>query len=249
MTSMPVRVMHVGLHKSGSTFLQKTVFPSLAGVNYLEGFTLSNYLRRGDVDLAKIPLISTEGGLGWPYPTTQGPNYERLEYLIELFAITHVILVVREFRSWTRSLYFQTIKEGGVLSIEDWCRGNTDLARWKNVRAELEARLGARGVKLLVLSQEQLRENRSGFLGELCTFIGVDVPPLEKAGSHNVSRYGIVTISLARLVNRIIPNGALRTILRGWKLDPRDQLLFGKLGRLTEALSSRKIQVPESLDA
>jgi hypothetical protein len=246
---MSVRVMHVGLHKSGSTFLQKTVFPAMAGVNYLEGFALGDYLRRGDADLSKIPLISTEGGLGWPYPLTEGPNYERLDFLIELFAITHVILVVREFRSWTRSLYFQTIKEGGVLSIEDWCRANTGLARWKNVRAELEERLGAHGVKLLVLSQEQLREDRTRFLGDLCAFIDVEVPALEKSGSHNVSRYGTLTIALARLVNRIIPNGTLRTILRGWKLDPRDQLLFGKLGRLTEALSSGNIQVSGPPDA
>jgi len=246
---MPIRVMHVGLHKSGSTFLQKTVFPALSDVNYLEGFALGNYLRRGDADKAKIPLISTEGGLGWPYPITQGPNFERLDYLIGLFSITHVILVVREFESWTRSLYFQTIKEGGTLGIDEWCRRNTGLARWRNVQSELELRMAAQGVKLLVLSQEQLRENRDRFLSELCEFIGVKVPQLAQSGSHNVSRYGTLTIALARMANRIIPNGTLRTLLRGWKVDPRDQLLFGKLGRITEALSSGKIRVPRGNDA
>lgn len=234
---MPVRILHAGLHKSGSTFLQKTGFSALAGVNYLGGFNLAGYLKNGPDDASRVPLISSEACLGFPNPVTNGPNFRRLDYLMDLLSISHVILVERNFDSWVRSLYFQVLKEGGTASFDDWLAANTGLDKWRDVVGDLRQRLAARQVQLLVLSQEQLFSDRDGFVARLCEFVGVDCPEIPAGGMHNVFRYGNVT--LIRLANRILPNSAFCQMLR----DPRDLLLFG-LGKLTEALSWRRPPAP-----
>lgn len=243
----PTRVLHVGLHKSGSTFLQRVVFPALSGVNYLGNFSLSGFIKNGDPANSGIPLISSEACLGFPYPITTGPNYNRLDYLIDLLGISHAILVTRDFESWVRSLYFQVLKEGGTISYKKWYRENKNLELWREVESVLKVRMSKRGIRILILSQEDLIRDKSAFLDRLCEFVGTSSPNLPNVSSQNRSRYGNVTLELARWSNVLIPNGLFHQTLRRFKIDPRDQLLFGQIGAITEKISWRQLPKPSAL--
>lgn len=236
-----VRVLHAGLHKTGSTYLQRHIFPKLPGVNFHGNFSLGNFLRFGPDDFIGVPFLSSEASLGFPYPLTSGPNYERFMCLLDLFSITHVILVTRPFESWVRSLYFQLLKEGGTGSFAKWRATNADLEKWRSVVPELRQRLSATGRQLLVLSQEDLGRDQQGFVAAICKFIGTEPPVLTSLPRANVSRYGNVTIACVRCVNFLLPNGFVRDVVRKLRLDLRTLLLFGLLGKVTEALSWRRL--------
>jgi hypothetical protein len=147
-------ILHVGLHKTGTTFLQERVFPALPGVRFvhplhyaqpsdgpIERFILELMFRNAaciDVErhrkriygwLAQLHehtvLISSEAIVGWPIE-----NHSNLavnaEYLARVFPTAKIWLVVRRQDRWVESAYAQLLKAGFSTTIE----------RYLNYRAE-----------------------------------------------------------------------------------------------------------------
>ncbi|MFV8755564.1 sulfotransferase [Nannocystaceae bacterium ST9] len=139
-------VLHVGLHKTATTFLQDRVFPELPGVAFvhplhypqasdgpIERFMLELFFRNpACIDLdrhraaiaswldrveAQTVLISSEAIVGWPIE-----NHSNLannsELLHAVFPAAQVILVVRRQDKWLESAYAQLLKAGFSTSIE-----------------------------------------------------------------------------------------------------------------------------------
>lgn len=145
--SEPKRIiLHVGLHKTGTTFLQDRVFPELPGVRFvhplhyaqasdgpIERFMLELFFRNAahiDVDhhrkaiaawLARVEeptvLISSEAIVGWPIENHS--NFRvNADLLAELFPSAQVVFVVRRQDRWVESAYSQVLKAGFSTSIE-----------------------------------------------------------------------------------------------------------------------------------
>jgi hypothetical protein len=139
-------VLHVGLHKTGTTFLQERVFPALPGVRFvhplhvqrpddgpIERFMFELFFRNAacidveahrraiDAWLAEVAeptvLISSEAIVGWPIE-----NHSNLavnaEYLARMFPAAKIWLVVRRQDRWVESAYAQLLKAGFSTSIE-----------------------------------------------------------------------------------------------------------------------------------
>ncbi len=139
-------VLHVGLHKTATTFLQERVFPNLPGVRFvhplhtpqpntgpIERFMLDVFFRNAAcidldghraaigawLDRVEQPtvLISSEAIVGWPIE-----NHSNLannsELLQAMFPDARVILVVRRQDKWLESAYAQLLKAGFSTSIE-----------------------------------------------------------------------------------------------------------------------------------
>jgi len=146
-TSMDKRVfLHVGLHKTGTTFLQERVFPALPGVRFvhplhyprpddgpIEAFFLDMFFRNAaHIDLAghrarihdwlaRVPeptvLISAEAIVGWPVENHS--NFRvNADLLAELFPEAALILVIRRQDKWAESAYSQVLKAGFSTSVE-----------------------------------------------------------------------------------------------------------------------------------
>lgn len=145
-------VLHVGLHKTATTFLQDRVFPELPGVAFvhplhtpqpndgpIERFMLELFFRNAaciDLDhhraaigawLDRVEhdtvLISSEAIVGWPIE-----NHSNLannsELLHAMFPSAQVILVVRRQDKWVESAYAQLLKAGFSTSIERYVNWN-----------------------------------------------------------------------------------------------------------------------------
>jgi len=150
----PQIILHVGLHKTGTTFLQEQVFPALAGVRFvhplhvqrpddgpIERFVFEILFRNPaciDLDrhreaiaawLATVTeptvLISSEAIVGWPFE-----NHSNLatnaELLAAVFPEAKIWLVVRRQDKWVDSAYAQLLKAGFSPSIERYLNADGD---------------------------------------------------------------------------------------------------------------------------
>jgi hypothetical protein len=139
-------ILHVGLHKTATTFLQERVFPALPGVRFvhpvhyprpddgpIERFVLDLLYRNAaciDIDrhrtqidawLAEVAepivLISSEALVGIP-----AENHRNIltnaELLAELFPAAKICLVFRRQDRWAESAFSQLLKQGFSTTIE-----------------------------------------------------------------------------------------------------------------------------------
>lgn len=181
----PDIVLHVGLHKTATTFLQEEVFPKLdeTKVNFinLTGQTNADTVLGISLDCNRINLISREGFSGFPYeiekdyPSMTATMRERIAVnLYKMFPHARVIIGVRDKEDWLHSLFRQHAKM------------KPNLASFKEFRKRFDDRyLDFEGyISLLevlfkdvyVYKFETLKEDYQEFTDGICKFIGVDTP-------------------------------------------------------------------------
>ena len=93
-------VFHIGLHNTGSSWLQEEFFPLIE-----DAFVVSNE------DLS-----------GLPWHIGHGVEFrDMLMYgLFRLYPDARIVIGVREKKSWVDALYGHYVKRGGVLGFGDW---------------------------------------------------------------------------------------------------------------------------------
>lgn len=117
-------ILHIGLHKTGTTYLQKSYFPFLKGLNYFSGYPFFTLF--GQQELVNKTLISKEAlsGLPWNEKWKKGiPNEDHwfssfklsVNNLKTVFPDARIIIVFRKHGDLLLSLYKQYIQEGGIL--------------------------------------------------------------------------------------------------------------------------------------
>ena len=111
--------VHIGFHKTGTTFLQRKIFPNLKNVNYVHNGKLLNL-----VGSYEKVLISNEAFSGIPYHWNEKRYYEQfcsnIARLKSIFGNFKVIVGFREPSSMVNSFYKQFLHEGGVLTFEEF---------------------------------------------------------------------------------------------------------------------------------
>lgn len=188
---MPEVFLHVGLARTGTSWLQRCVFPKMA-LNFVH---CNNY----DVvshNLEDKNLFSFEGLSG----TVQGGNrYALLFGLKRLFPTAGVIVVLRDKSSYVRSVYHQYVKGGGVWSFDDFsgwfCCDSHGFLDWEGYLTRLYSVFP----KVLVLDYSYLRDNPLGFVGAICSFVGVPIPD---DVDYCVVNRSVGFVGLRRFVNR-----------------------------------------------
>lgn len=165
-------VVHVGLHKTGTTYLQKEIFNKIKGIN----FTTNTELWKLHIDKSKINIISKEHlSSDEPHFFEFGATdrYEILEHIKRLFPDAKIILGRRNFDTWLKSCYKQYVVCGGVLKF------NAYYERYKHNFIDMDAyeeRLRQMFNKVLVYTQEELLNKREKTVNKICEFIGVETP-------------------------------------------------------------------------
>lgn len=191
--------MHVGYHKTASTWLQVCVFPKLAGMRYGD-----RLLRRLVADLATAPdgaffaaglrgmlgqlerlpggplLLSDEGLSGslWNGDGIGPRNAERLHLVLPR---ARILIVVRRQDEMLRSIHGQYVNEGGTRALRDFVEGvGVEGSRFSLRHLEYDQLVG-RYVELFgrdrvwVAPYEYLRAKRDRFLNGLCEFLGTEL--------------------------------------------------------------------------
>lgn len=165
-------IIHVGLHKTGTTFLQKEIFPKLKGVKFFDKKDINFNI---DLSEEKINLISSEQLSGSPHDLTPSVNkYKIADRLHGAFPEAGIIVVFRDKQDWVKSVYGQYIKSFGVEDFETWYNNifkkeELDFEKYKRCLTDLFKHV-------LVCQYEDLKTDPDGFVKKICDFIGTEVP-------------------------------------------------------------------------
>ncbi len=192
--SLP-HLIHVGLPKTGSTFLQHW-FERHPQIAYAKGGFA------GFADIWKLPDLAAAPDQVWrcrvtsaeqlSYPIAQpnadavGPDTLRATVqaqekvcatLLDLFPHAHLLVVTRGFAGVFRSSYSQYLREGGdqpaekLLPLLAQVAPFVGLYDYDRIAAMYRHRFGAR---VLVLPYEWLRDDRMAFLGAVAAPLGIE---------------------------------------------------------------------------
>jgi hypothetical protein len=166
-------IIHLGLHKTGTTFLQKCVFSKLKNVEVQHLMGICQVKFSSD---KKILLISSEGLLSsMPHYPDNSTVEDSIEALYRIYPNAKIILGVRNWMHWSHSCWNQYIRDGGTISFVNYLvkYGNSMKTcdyikpienRWKNV---------------FVYDQKELKMHPFEVIERMCNFIGVPMPVFE----------------------------------------------------------------------
>ncbi|HXJ83631.1 MAG TPA: sulfotransferase [Candidatus Methylomirabilis sp.] len=191
-------IVHIGYHKTASTWLQVCVFPYCAGVRYgdplcndfvtnlataperaffAEGFR--RVLRQIESQSSGPLLLSNEGLSGslWDGDEIGLRNAARLHRVIPA---GRIMIVVRRQDEMLRSIHAQYVNEGGTRPLREFVGRSVEGSRFSLRHLEYDRLIG-RYVELFgrdrvwVVPYEHLRAGRERFLDALCAFLGAEL--------------------------------------------------------------------------
>ncbi|MFW6134893.1 MAG: sulfotransferase [Elusimicrobiota bacterium] len=205
--------IHVGLHKTGTTFLQKEIFPKLENCNYIDKAKLENIT----IEQGKINLISREGLSVSPdkfklkrsiKPEARFVTAERLKLL---FPDAKIIVGVRDKESWINSLYKERVKGEGFITKDEYVKNlDKDFLDFDKYINHLEKLFS----DVYVYKFEQLKDEPDRFVKGICNFIGVEVPrySLETHNKGYTERQIKTILNLDKILSHIFGDFVARKL-------------------------------------
>lgn len=199
-------VLHVGMHKTGTSALQRYVFPSLPtvrcharnGPGFSRAFIdLSNNLQHASdedyrpddlraflqdtVGDGSGPLVLSDEGFSGSYWLPEERGLRNAARLHRLFPTAKVLITVREQGALVRSAYAQYVHKGGPRSFSGFLDRAGPAHEFRLEHLEFHRWAAAYqdlfGIdRVLVAPHESLVADPPRFVADLADFIGVDAP-------------------------------------------------------------------------
>lgn len=165
--------IHLGIHKTGTTFLQHEIFPKIPNINFQRHVNLTTRPVPG-----KINLFSDENLDGGSYRVFNNVyhRYNIMENLHTMFPNAKIIICVRDKDKWLRSAWKQYTMAYYSYSFEEYCKRLDP--RFTDFDTYIE-KLKKLFEDVYVCHFEDLQKDPQSFVKGICDFIGVDVPPFE----------------------------------------------------------------------
>ena len=155
---------HVGLAKTGSTFLQKNFFPYLKNIKYISTHDYINCIDIINKTNYKSYLISREFD----------KQFEReIRKFISYFPDTKIIVVFRRHDQWITSQYKRAVKNGWYWDFKNYYNINNN-GIWKNSDLTYMNKLKIikkySKSKPLILKFEELKKNPFNYLNKISNY-------------------------------------------------------------------------------
>ena len=155
---------HVGLAKTGSTFLQKNFFPYLKNIKYINTHDYINSIDIINKTNYKSYLISREFD----------KQFEReIKKFISYFPDTKIIVVFRRHDQWIASQYKRSVKNGWHWSFKNYYNINNK-GIWKNSDLTYMNKLKIikkySKSKPLILKFEELKKDPFNYLNKISNY-------------------------------------------------------------------------------
>lgn len=189
---------HVGLHKTGTTYLQKEILPQFQGcwvgvggrgpvadmLRHLAGAEDAEY-RPDSVDALLRELEERHGtvllsreslsGMLWDEPVATGVRTARR--MADLRPEARIVFGIRRQDAMLRSIYAQYIRQGGIETPEDFVNPTTDGYAFETAYLEYDRLAefyldGFGSDRVLVVPQEQLSRDPDAFARRIAAFAG-----------------------------------------------------------------------------
>ncbi|MFV1979019.1 MAG: sulfotransferase [Myxococcota bacterium] len=210
-------LLHVGYHKTGSTWIQQLLFanPQTRFVLPFDRLEINQRLVEPN-DLvfdpeperaryapaiaqaraeARVPVVSSERLVGSPH--TGGWDAQNLALRLHaVFPDSRVLIILREQQSVIRSMYLQYVREGGPLSLAQYLHPpgagafripSFDFEYYAYHRLIEHYQATFGTGALLVLPFELLRADPNEFARRVCEFSGAATPSSVSPDSRNVA--------------------------------------------------------------
>jgi len=217
MSKSPAIYFHVGLGKTGTTFLQYQVFPQFKGVDYIQRTRFKNAKKIIAAGKANKYLVSREFD-------------QQFEAEVGKFAETHpdttAIMVLRRHDSWLASQYRRAIKNGFTYTFHEFIdlKNDTGFFKIKDLTYYRMILLLEKHFtrKPIVLLYEDMKKEPEAFIENLANRIGatVNVSSLNLKPKHtSYSEQQLNAVNwIAKKINikkeRIFKNGLLHLLHR-----------------------------------
>lgn len=229
-------LIHIGYHKTGTTWLQKRLFAreDLGFRRLSLSKKRSDFVRVHDFDFdpevyrrefepqlarcaaeGRVAVISHERLSGNPH--SGGFDSRTLaDRLAQVFPDARIFVVIREQRAMILSAYAQYVRAGGLCSLRGYLAPprdhrlpmfRLDHFRYDRLIAHYQKRFGREHV--LVLSYERFRADPAGFVEDLCRFAGVTPPASLSTGRVENRSLGPVALGMQRWLNPFVVRDSL----------------------------------------
>lgn len=173
-------IIHIGLHKTGTTFLQREVFPKiLKGNNYLRKSEAKKAIKNKKFDLRKINFLSEENfsnsiikpETGWQNFSDFVEQLNRIKNS-ESNADIKIILILRNHTDYLWSAYLHELKmcRKQSISFEEYARsfGEKGLSWSERINALSE-------FDLMVIDYNELLTDSVGLIQKILNFVGLEI--------------------------------------------------------------------------
>ena len=202
-------VIHIGLHRTGTTFLQKEVFEKIENINYMFDDSLHRMSICGGTN-----LISNEG-LSLSMPHSKTNRMQVLDNLQRLFPAAKIILGFRERKGWLRSCYYRYVLSGGILRYQNYTYtyGN-NIIDMDGYEKEVNDKFD----DVYVYKFKDLKEKPNEVIKGICAFIGCDVPVYRNV-KRNVS-LDTKQLEVLRKLNAVPGSKYIREVIKWMKKTP-----------------------------
>lgn len=247
--------IHIGLHKTGTTFLQETYFPTLPDLVLVRGI----WPFRSILDAReKKLLISDEAISGNPFGGAWLDEFRtNLLFLKKLFRDPAIIVGFRQHDSFLLSLYKQYLHQGGTREIKCFFEptGQKGYIKPQELRYGPRISFLQENFKdIFVYTQEELTNDFEGFQNDFIKFTNGHLPNDKFIHINNVKKNvgvkGVRQANLLLLINRVTQKMSnekkgvafFNKVLRRLKLDPRG-ICQHRLSRLP----SKPLVLPEHI--
>ena len=168
-------ILHIGLHKTGTSYLQEHVFTKMDEVTAIRGWQSFRYLML--FKLKNHCLITDEGISGNLISGTWEQDFfDNLTRVKTLFGNPKIIVGFRQAHKFIPSAYKQYLHSGGFDDFSDFFNfENTGLIK----QEELQFRkridfLKENFSEVFFYTQESLKERPQDFLDAVCEFMNVE---------------------------------------------------------------------------
>jgi hypothetical protein len=199
--------LHIGLHKTGTTYLQKKVFPLWPGIKYLKRSSLVDLV---EIEAGSKILISNEEFSGYPYgkPGKTVEVFRRnIVNLSRYFPNAKVLISLRRHDNFMVALYQEYLHEGGILTFDEFysmsgksgCVADDILCFYE--RLQIVEELFPH--RPFVFLQEELKENPDQLFRSLASHLGTDVPVIPADSESINPGVGYYQASLLRKLNKL----------------------------------------------
>lgn len=267
--------LHIGYHKTATTFLQHAIYPEMRNVTYInkeyirEDFRRVRLKKLSDSEIKQIRdyinsfhegkplLISNEALSGSPFaPRKTKTQAKILQDLRRIFPASdydvRIIVGIREQVELLTSLFVQHLHQGGVRNGPEYIKhleqtGSLENFHFHNYLREIEKIFGDDRVYVMVY--EHFKENFSVEMLKLLNYMSEpEIPPYQNKGRNK--SFGKLQVAIARRLNRLFktpihPEGRL-PIINVPIIGPLSPRRFLQ-NRYSFALHYEKYQFPEAL--